>query len=114
MTMPLLAVLYDGLNTGWMTPEDLDADLAAVQVWVRFVEPCRLHPHGGCDSVAIHEFAVDATRCIYSRCDPEGPVPETTVDIAAVRFLWSSGHTTDIGAEQLPYLRPHVARLQPS
>ena len=111
MTMPLLAMLYDSLNTGTLSPEDIDPDLAAVQVWVRFVEPCPLHPDGGCDSVAVHEFAVDATSCIYARCDPEGPVPDTTIDIAAVRFLWGSGHVTDIGAEQVACLRPLVTAL---
>ena len=112
MTMTPFPVLYDGLNSGSLTPQDLDPDLAAIQVWVRFVEPCGLHPGGGCDAVAIHEFDVDATSCIYARCDPDGPVPETTTDIAAVRLLWSDGRAEAIGPARLPYLHPILARLQ--
>ena len=46
MTLTLFPVLYDGLNTRWLTPQDIDPDLAAIQVWVRFAEPCRRHPDG--------------------------------------------------------------------
>jgi len=112
MTLTLFPILYDGLNSGWLTPQDLDPDLAAIQVWVRFAEPCRRHLDGGCDGVAIHEFDVDATSCIYARCDPDGAVPETTTDIVAVRFLWSSGQAEAIGPAQLSYLHPILARLQ--
>ena len=103
--MTLLQRLYDALNTGRLTPQDLDPDLAAIQVWVRLVEACALHPDGACGAVAIHEFAVDATSCIYARCDPDGAVPETTTDIAAVRLLWSNGQAEAIGPERLPGLR---------
>ena len=112
MTLTHIRVLYDGLNSGWLTPQDLDPDLAAIQVWVRFAQPCRWHPDGGCDAVAIREFDLDATSCIHARCDPDGPVPETTTDIVAVRFLWSSGQAEAIGPAQLPYLHPILARLQ--
>ncbi len=113
--MTLFPVLYDGLNAGWLSPEDFSPDLAGIQIWVRLHEPCRLHPDGGCDSVAVHEFAVDeTTSCIYAHCDPDGPVPETTTDIVAVRFLWADGRAEVIGPSQSPYLHPILARLQPS
>ena len=54
-------ILYEGLNAGWLSPEDLSPDLAGIQVWVRLAEACTLHPDGGCPSVAVHEFAVDET-----------------------------------------------------
>ena len=82
--MSLFPVLYDGLNAGWLSPEDLSPDLAGIQVSVRLAEPCTLHPDGSCQSVAVHEFAVDeTTSCIYAHCDPDGAVPETTTDIVA-------------------------------
>ena len=111
--MTLFPVLYDGLNAGWLSPEDLSPDLAGIQVWVRMAEPCTLHP--SCQSVAVHEFAVDeTTSCIYAHCDPDGPVLETTTDIVAVRFLWSDGRAEVIGPARTPYLHPILARLQPS
>src|SRR5207253_1658402 len=60
-----------------------------------------------CHGVAVHEFAVDETRsCIYAHCDPEGPVPETTIDV--VSFLWSNGPAEALG----PMLqRPDAARV---
>ncbi len=113
--MTLFGVLYDGLNAGWLSPADLSPDLAGIQVWVRLTDPCRLHPKGGCQSVAVHEFAVDETTSrIYAHCDPDGPVPETTTDIVAVRFLWGDGRAEAIGPAQSPYLHPILARLQPS
>ena len=113
--MTLFPVLYDGLNAGWLSPEDLSPDLAGIQGSVRLAEACTLHPDGGCRSVAVHEFAVDeTTSCIYAHCDPDGPVPETTTDIVAVRFLWSDGRAEVIGPSQTPYLHPILARLQPS
>jgi hypothetical protein len=114
MTLPAFAALYDGLDTGWLAPEDLDPDLVAIQVWVRFADPCTLHPAGACHGVTVHEFAVDATSCLYVHCDPEGPVPPTTAEVAAVRFMWSDGRAEDIGPTQLPYLHPVLRRLQPS
>ncbi len=75
MPQRLLDVLYDGLNTGWLAPEDLHADLAAVQVWVRFAEPCSLHPGGGCHSLSVHEFAADGGASLYPHCDENGPRP---------------------------------------
>ncbi|MGI8777660.1 MAG: hypothetical protein ACR2LJ_09830 [Acidimicrobiales bacterium] len=113
--MTLYPVLYDGLNAGWLSPADLSPDLAGIQVWVRFAEPCCLHPGGGCHDVAVHEFTVDSdTSCIYAHCDPDGAVPETTTDIVGVRFLWSDGRAEPIGPAQSPYLHPILARLQPS
>ncbi len=113
--MSLFPVLYDGLNAGWLSPEDLSPDLAGIQMWVRLTKPCTLHPDGGCRSVAVHEFAVDeTTSCIYAHCDPDGPLPETTTDIIAVRFLWSDGRAEVIGPAQTPYLHPILARLRQS
>jgi hypothetical protein len=113
--MTLFPVLYDGLNAGWLSPEDLSPDLAGIQVWVRLADPCRLHPDGGCQGVAVNEFTVDeAMSSIYAHCNPDGPVPETTTDIVAVRFLWSDGRAEAIGPSQSPYLHPILARLQPS
>ena len=111
--MTLFPVLYDGLNAGWLSPSDLSPDLAGIQVWVRLAEPCTVHPDGDCLAAAIHEFPVDGTGCIYGHCDPEGPVPETTTDVVAVRFLWADGRAEAIGPAQLPYLHPILARLQP-
>ena len=112
--MTLFAVLYGGLNTGWLGPDDLSPDLAGIQVWVRLAEPCTRHPDGGCHGLAIHEFGVDTPPCIYAQCDPDGPVPDTTTDIAGVRFLWADGRAEVIGAAQAPYLHAILARLQPS
>ncbi|MFN2505684.1 MAG: hypothetical protein ABR540_15870 [Acidimicrobiales bacterium] len=70
-------------------------------------------PDGDCLAAAIHEFPVDGTSCIYGHCDPEGPVPETTTDVVAVRFLWADGRAEAIGPAQTPYLHPILARLQP-
>jgi len=112
--MTLFPVLYDGLNSGWLSPIDLSPDLAGIQVWVRFAEPCTLHPDGGCHSAGVHEFGVDTAPCIYAHCDPDGPVPETSTDIVGVRFLWADGRAETIGPAQTPYLHPILSRLQPS
>ena len=112
--MSLFPVLYDALNAGWLSPEDLSPDLAGIQIWVRLAEACTLHPDGGCRSVAVHEFAVDQTSCIYAHCDPDGAVPETTTHIVAVRFLRGDGRAESIGPAQTPYLHPILTRLQPS
>ena len=112
--MVLFDVLYDGLNTGWLGPDDLSPDLAGIQVWVHLAEPRRFHPHGGCHGVAVHEFGLDTTPCIYAHCDPDGPVPETTTAVVGVRFLWADGRAEAIGPAQTPYLHPILARLQPS
>ena len=112
--MTLFGVLYDGLRSGWLGPEDLSPDLAGIQVWVHLAAPCPRHPHGGCHRLAVHEFGVDTTPCLYAHCDPDGPVPETTTDIAGVRFLWGDGRAEAIGAAHAPYLHPILARLRPS
>ena len=111
--MTLLPVLYDGLNAGWLSPEDLSPDLAGIQVWVRLAEPCPLHHDPGCGQVAVHEFPIDGTSCNYAACDPDGVVPETTTDIVAVRFLWADGRAESIGPAQTPYLHPILVRLRP-
>jgi hypothetical protein len=111
--MTLFPVLYDGLNAGWVTPEDLSPDLAGIQVWVRMAEPCTRHPAGGCPSVAVHEFPVSGPSCIYLHCHPDGPLPETTTDVVGVRFLWADGRAEAIGPAQTPYLHPILARLRP-
>ncbi len=112
--MTLFPVLYDGLNSGWLSPADLSPDLAGIQVWVRFAEACTLHPDAACHSAGVHEFGVDTAACIYAHCDPDGPVPETTTDIVGVRFLWADGRAETIGPAQTPYLHPILSRLQPT
>jgi hypothetical protein len=112
LTLAQPAVLYDGLKSGELTPEDLDPDLAGVQVWVRFEGPCRLHPEGDCPAVTVHEFAADATSCSYAYCDPDGPMPETTTDVGAVRLLWSNGLVEAIGPSRQP--SPHPVLGQPA
>ena len=111
--MTLFPVLYDGLNAGWLGPEDLSPDLAGIQVWVRFAEPCGRHPDGGCHDAAVHEFTVAGGSCIYAACDPDGPLPETTTEVVGVRFLWADGRAEAIGPAQTPYLHPILARLKP-
>jgi len=73
---------------------------------VRLADDCSLHRDGACHRVAVHEFAVATTPCIYAHCDPDGPVPETTTDIVGVRFLWADGRAETIEPAQTPYLHP--------
>jgi hypothetical protein len=106
--------IYQGLRAGWLSVDDL-GPLAGVQVWVRVARPCELHPEPGapCRDLAVHEFGSDGTGTLYRLCDPEGPAPEVTGEVAAVRVLWADGHAERLGPEQEAYLHPVVARLQP-
>jgi len=110
----IFPVLYEGLRAGWLGVDDL-GPLAGVQVWVRLARPCELHtaPGAPCRTFAVHEFGCDGTDSLYRLCDPDGPAPEVTREIAAVRVLWADGHAEQLGPEQERYLHPVVARLQP-
>jgi len=106
--------IYEGLRAGWLSVDDM-GPLAGVQVWVRLARPCQLHPTPGapCRDLAVHEFGTDGSSTLYGLCDPNGPAPEVTGEIAAVRVLWADGHAERLGPEQEAYLHPVVARLRP-
>jgi hypothetical protein len=106
--------IYQGLRAGWLSVDDL-GPLAGVQVWVRLARRCELHPEPAapCRDVAVHEFATDGTDTLFRLCDPDGPAPEVTGEVAGMRVLWADGHTERLGPEQAAYLHPVVARLQP-
>ncbi len=114
--MGIYPMIYQGLRAGWLTVDDL-GPLAGVQVWVRMARPCRLHTHTEPDAssrdLAVHEFGRDGSNTLYCPCDPEGPVPEVTGHVFAVRALWADGHAEVLGAEHESYLHPVVARLRP-
>lgn len=112
--MGIYPTIYEGLRAGWLRVDDL-GPLSGVQVWVRLVQLCERHPEPGapCRDLAVHEFATDGTDTLYRLCDPDGPAPEVTGEVAAVRVLWADGHAERLGPEQEAYLHPVVARLQP-
>ena len=109
MTPSPSALLYDGLTDGWLHPEDLDADLVAVHFSVRLAEPCRLHPDGGCPDLAVHRFDPAGAR-IHATCHPDGPAPQTTTEVVAVRFEWGDGRAADMSpGEVAAHLGPFAA-----
>lgn len=61
--MTLFAVLYDGLNAGWLSPEDLSQTSPASRC---VSAGGALHPtdDGSRHGVAVHEFSMTSTSCI--------------------------------------------------
>ena len=113
VTTDVYQLLYEGLRDGWLALDNLDPDLAGIQVWLALAGPCPLHPDATppCHNVALWELDAAGGAARYRHCDPDGPEPQLdTQTVAAVRVLWANGSAERLGPAHSPYFHRLVAR----
>ena len=116
LTTDAYQLLYEGLRDGWLYLEDLDPDLAGVQVWLALGDACPFHDDRTppCHNVAIREFDTAGATARYRHCDPDSPEPPPdTGAVLAVRVLWGDGNAEVLGAAHATYFHRVVARHRP-
>ncbi len=116
LTTDAYQLLYEGLRDGWLCLDDLDPDLAGIQVWLALDDTCPLHddPAAPCHNVAVQEFDAAGAVARYRHCDPDGaePPPDTRA-VVALRVLWGDGNAEVLGPAHAAYFHRAVARHRP-
>jgi hypothetical protein len=116
LTTDVYQLLHEGLRDGWLCLDDIDPDLAGVQVWLVLPDPCPLHddPAAPCHNVAVRELDAAGTLTRYRHCHPDGPEPPPDAgEVTAVRLLWADGTAEVLGPAHAPYFHRVVARHRP-
>ena len=116
VTTDVYQLLYEGLRDGWLALEDLDPDLAGVQVWLAVAGRCPLHPAPAphCRNLVVWELDAGGGTARDRHCDPDasGPAPDSQT-VVAVRVLWADGSAEVLGPGHGPYFHRLVARHRP-